>query len=149
MFFKTKDQKGAAAVEFALLLPILVILAFGIIYFGPVFNNYIAITHAARDGARLLAIKAKFDTSGNLDTEGEYTDARLRLNIENNLPAHVKNSYWGHLNNLIVNINHASPPEIGADVSVEVTGDFILNIPLVFNNRNVTISKEVIMRQEQ
>ena len=149
MILRLKKEKGAAAVEFALLLPVLAMLAFGIIYLGPVYNNFIAISHAARDGARLLAVKAKFDESGNIESEGVFTDAMLIKNIENNLPEHVKNAYWGHLENLSIIINHANPNIIGAEVSVEVIGDFILNVPLVFENRNITISKEVVMRQEQ
>ena len=151
MFLRLKKEKGAAAVEFALLLPVIVMLAFGIIYFGPVYNNYIAISHAARDGARLLAVKAKFDEDGNIDDSinGVFTDASLIKNIENNLPEHVKNAYWGHLENLNIIINHANPNVIGAEVSVEVIGDFTLNVPLVFDNKNITISKEVVMRQEQ
>jgi len=51
-----KNERGASAVEFALILPILVILIFGIFEFGIAYNNYIAITHAAREGARLAAV---------------------------------------------------------------------------------------------
>ena len=38
--------------EFALVLPILVILLFGVIQFGITFNNYITLTDAVRAGAR-------------------------------------------------------------------------------------------------
>jgi len=51
-----KNERGASAVEFALILPILVMLVFGIFQFGIAYNNYIAITHAAREGARLAAV---------------------------------------------------------------------------------------------
>ena len=51
-----KKQKGASAVEFALLLPVVVILFFALFEFGIAFNNYIALTHAAREGARLAAV---------------------------------------------------------------------------------------------
>jgi len=150
MFIKLKKEKGAAAVEFALILPIIIMIVFGIVYFGPVYNNWIAITHAARDGARLLAIKAKFDADGNIDSDGEFTDERLVKNIENNLPEYVKNgSYWGALENINIEVNNPYSNIIGDEVSVEVNGEFILNIPLVFENKTVTISKEVFMRQEQ
>ena len=145
MFLKVKKEKGAAAVEFAFLLPILVMIAFGIIYFAPVFNNYIAVNHAARDGARLLAVKAKFDASGNLNSNGVYEDNRLKMYIENNLPDHVKNE----LINRDIIINSPNPPIIGSDASVTVSGDIILNIPLVMENRTINISREVIMRLEQ
>ncbi|WP_338145193.1 TadE family protein [Cryobacterium mannosilyticum] len=52
----TAGERGAAAIEFALILPILVILVFGVIEFGLVFNAQISITNAAREGARYMAI---------------------------------------------------------------------------------------------
>jgi Flp pilus assembly protein TadG len=48
-----QDQDGAAAVEFALLLPLLVVLLFGFIQFGTAFNTRIQATNAAREGARM------------------------------------------------------------------------------------------------
>ena len=50
------DQRGAAAVELALVLPVLVLILFGIIEFGRGYNEKISITHAAREGARALAV---------------------------------------------------------------------------------------------
>ena len=42
--------------EFALVLPILALLLFGIIQFGIVFNNYVQLTDATRAGARKAAV---------------------------------------------------------------------------------------------
>jgi Flp pilus assembly protein TadG len=50
------SDRGAAAVEFALLLPLLVLIVFGIIDFGRAINAQITITQAAREGARALAL---------------------------------------------------------------------------------------------
>jgi Flp pilus assembly pilin Flp len=50
------DQDGAAAVEFALLLPLLVLLLFGMIEFGLAFNTRIQATNAAREAARLAVV---------------------------------------------------------------------------------------------
>jgi Flp pilus assembly protein TadG len=52
-----KDQTGAAAVEFALVAPILLVLAVGIAQFGLVLNNYVELTEATADGARQLALQ--------------------------------------------------------------------------------------------
>ena len=52
----SRDDRGAAAVEFALILPILVLLLFGIFIFGQIFNMQISLTGAAREGARVMAI---------------------------------------------------------------------------------------------
>ncbi len=42
--------------EFALVLPILSLLLFGVIQFGLVFNNYLTVTDAVRAGARKAAV---------------------------------------------------------------------------------------------
>jgi Flp pilus assembly protein TadG len=42
--------------EFALVLPILAILLFGVIQFGIVFNHYVMLTDAVRAGARKGAV---------------------------------------------------------------------------------------------
>ncbi len=55
-----KNEKGAAAVEFALLLPLLVLILMGILVFGLVLNNYLEITHAAREGVRWASLRASF-----------------------------------------------------------------------------------------
>jgi Flp pilus assembly protein TadG len=49
-------ERGAAAVEFALLLPLLLLLVFGIIDFGRALNAQVTLTQAAREGARLAAL---------------------------------------------------------------------------------------------
>jgi Flp pilus assembly pilin Flp len=51
-----RGEEGAAAVEFALLLPLLVLLLFGMIQFGAAFNTRIQATNAAREAARLAVV---------------------------------------------------------------------------------------------
>jgi len=53
---KAPRDRGAAAVEFALLLPLLMLLVFGIVDFGRALNAQITLTQAAREGARLAAL---------------------------------------------------------------------------------------------
>jgi Flp pilus assembly protein TadG len=50
------DDQGAAAVELALLLPILMMLVAGIVYFGLAYNAKIELSSAVREGARKLAL---------------------------------------------------------------------------------------------
>lgn len=52
--FRRSD--GQTLVEFALVLPVLCLLLFGVIQFGIVFNNYIDLTDAVRAGARKAAV---------------------------------------------------------------------------------------------
>ena len=50
------SDRGSVAVEFALLLPMLLLIVFGIIDFGRALNAQITLTQAARVGARLAAV---------------------------------------------------------------------------------------------
>lgn len=52
----TSSDRGAAAVEFALVLPLLLLLIFGLIDFGRALNEQIVLTQAAREGARVAAL---------------------------------------------------------------------------------------------
>lgn len=54
-------ERGAAAVEFAFILPILIALVGGIIDFGFVFNAQVGLAHAAREGVRVEAIGSAGD----------------------------------------------------------------------------------------
>lgn len=49
-------DSGAAAVEFALVMPLLLLLLLGIIDFGRAWNMQIALTQAAREGVRVAAL---------------------------------------------------------------------------------------------
>jgi Flp pilus assembly protein TadG len=49
-------ESGAALVEFALVLTLLVMLVFGIVEFGRAYNAQVTLTHATREGARTLAV---------------------------------------------------------------------------------------------
>jgi hypothetical protein len=49
-------DRGGAIVELALILPLLLVLVFGLIEFGRAYNAQITLTHATREGVRTLAI---------------------------------------------------------------------------------------------
>ena len=51
-----RSERGQSLVEFALALPILVLLLFAVIQFGIAFNNYVTLTDATRAGARKAAV---------------------------------------------------------------------------------------------
>jgi Flp pilus assembly protein TadG len=51
-----QDERGAAAVEFALVMPILILMLFGIIEFARAWNVRQTLTDAAREGARVAVV---------------------------------------------------------------------------------------------
>lgn len=72
---KAEGERGQSLVEFALILPIFLLLVFAIVDFGMGLYSWITVTNAAREGARLGAVGADQpsitarvrDTAGNLD----------------------------------------------------------------------------------
>lgn len=50
------SDRGQAIVEFALVLPVLLLLVLGIIQFGRLYSNDETITNATRAGARVAAV---------------------------------------------------------------------------------------------
>ena len=64
-----RAQNGQTMTEFALVLPLLALLLFGVIQFGIAFNNYITLTDAVRAGARKGAVaRHQSDPEGTVDT---------------------------------------------------------------------------------
>jgi TadE-like protein len=61
-----RSERGQSMTEFAIVLPLLCMLLFGIIQFGILYNNYVTVTDAARAGAR----KAAVSRHGSPSTEG-------------------------------------------------------------------------------
>lgn len=92
---RDRADRGAAAVEFALIMPILLLLVFGIISYGYMLSFRQAISQAAAEGARAAAVaQVAADRNGNaLDAVNEALDSygvscsgvagNLRRNDEN------------------------------------------------------------------
>jgi Flp pilus assembly protein TadG len=54
--FCIRDQKGQSLTEFALVLPLLMLILLAILQFGVLFRDYLAVTDAVRTGARKAAV---------------------------------------------------------------------------------------------
>jgi Flp pilus assembly protein TadG len=83
-----RSEEGQAMVEFAMILPILLLLVFGIIQFAIVFNHHLTLTDAVRAGARQAAVSRTFaDPAGEAEKRvraaaaGSLTDADLTVTV--------------------------------------------------------------------
>jgi Flp pilus assembly protein TadG len=77
---KIKNEKGAALVEFAIVLPLLLMLVFGMIEFSIMFYDKAVITNASREGARAGIVYDFPDRISTDDIEtivGNYCGGRL------------------------------------------------------------------------
>lgn len=50
------SERGAELIEFALILPLLLLIMLGIVDFGFMFQRYEVLTNAAREGARIAVL---------------------------------------------------------------------------------------------
>ena len=73
-----KRESGAAAVEFAIILPLLLMVVGGAIDFGRLYYQQAVLTNAARDGARLASMGASYTTA---QIQTRVTEAALPLQV--------------------------------------------------------------------
>ena len=140
------DEKGAAIVEFAIILPLLLLLIFGAIEFSLLMFNKQVITNASREGARAGIVAQNPRVSG-----GDI------VNVVTSYCATYLVSFGGV--GLGVTTNPVSPQtgtiSFGQPLTVTVTYDYQF---LVFQNiantffgslfDNIILSAETVMRYE-
>lgn len=91
-----RAERGQTMVEFAMVLPILCLLLFGVIQFGLIFNNYVTLTDAVRAGARKAAVSRHLGAAGATDaTRQAVYDAATDLD-KTKLPPPDVTSTWQH-----------------------------------------------------
>ncbi len=74
-----KNERGQTMTEFAFVLPILLVVLFGIIQFGIIYNNYVTLTDAARAASRKGAVsRSSSDPEGDCESTGYAAGANLK-----------------------------------------------------------------------
>lgn len=108
-------------VEFAIILPVLLMLVVGIIEFGRAYNAQVTLTHATREGVRVLAISGDdaAAVSATVDAAPTLDPARLGITTTECVPGY--------------------PTELTATYS------FFLSIPFV-GERTLTLNSTAVMR---
>ncbi len=114
-------ERGAALVEFALLLPVLVLLIFGIVEFGRAYNASVTLTHATREGVRELAISRDAGSAVAVTKSAAPTLDPLQITV----------------------VTDDCTP--GEPTRVEATYPFHYSIPL-FGDGTVTLRATAVMR---
>ena len=120
--FRFHREDGQAFVEFAIVLPILVLLVFGIMQFGLAFRNYLAITDAARVAARAAAVKR---------TSGPCTAAKTAIQDT------VSTGQWAQISS---RITCTAGPNTGDQVKITIKYPYSIGLPGVSASGDLTAS---------
>jgi hypothetical protein len=108
---RLRAEKGQALVEFAVVLPVLCLVLFGIIQFGLLFYNYIDLTSATREGARKAAV-SRLAPNGVQLTKDAISASTSVVNDAATT----------------ITVTPAQPWSSGQDVDVKVSYPYSLNI---------------------
>lgn len=130
-----QGEQGAAVVEFALVLPILMMFLFGIVEFGRGYNARIELTAAVREGVRTAAL-----WSGTCAPPATLPVNDRQLCVERA----VRDGAPGLVSAQIAVVvgPECSAP---ANVKVDATYPFKYDIPFV-GSRNATLTATGVMR---
>lgn len=116
---KLRNERGAAAVEFALIAPLLFMLIFGITEFGLAWSQKEVFIQAAREGARFAAVGCEDGSCGGSEVQDRVTDAAVGYSITGGTGA------------ISVSPNACGPSTTNDTVTVSWSQDFSINIPFV------------------
>lgn len=72
-----RDDRGASAVEFALVVPFLLVIVFGIVNFGFIFAQQLSLSNGARQAARYAVVDGP--TCADIVTEGRNSGATIGM----------------------------------------------------------------------
>jgi len=138
----TKNEKGQAMVEFALILPLLILLLCGIIDFGWIFGNQLILNNAGRDTARYMAINYE---TGITNAEA-VNDATAKTTFQNRLGS------GSYLNNSNLSVDSLLTV-YSTDSQVTITASYPLPfltplISTILQKTEIIINTETTMRLE-
>jgi Flp pilus assembly protein TadG len=145
---QTLSQSGASAMEFALILPVLLMILFGIIEFSILFYNKAVITNASREGARygITFITEPEELEGTHPTEDQII-AKVNDYLKNADDNTMLITFGTE--NIDTDTDGANGVA-GTDLTVTVTYDYDFLILPRFADQlaNLKLSAETVMRLE-
>lgn len=125
-----KNNEGQSLVEFALILPILLLIIMGIIEFGIMINSYLTVRSASREAARAAVV-------GSTNQEVMSLVSSICPNLDSN--------------NFILIITPSEGSRSSGDaLTVDLKYNYYLTVPIIssiFNN-SVELEAQTTMRVE-
>lgn len=126
-----KGNRGQGLVEMAIVLPVLILLLFGIIEFGRIFNAFLVTKEASREGARLAALghENSIVVDAARDAAGIYDSKAVKVSIS---PSDMSNRKKGN----------------AVTVTVSYTVDLVAPVVSGILGEEFPVSASTVMRVE-
>ena len=135
-----KDERGAALLETAITIPIILLIAVGIFEFGRAYQTWQVLTNAAREGARVAILSDKTDA----DVETTVRNYMSGGGLPNSASAPV-----------VVNRNVPMGPNTASQITINYPFSFIVLNPVVKlvtkssnTGKPLTMQSVALMRNE-
>lgn len=132
-FKMRQGERGASLVEFAVVLPLLILLVFGIMEAGWLFAQQVEIRNAAREGARLAVVD--FPDPGDSDQIIAETCSRATLSA-------ARASVY-------LSQNNAGTDSASAVVTIAQRYESLTGILAMFDNLTITSTAEMRIEREE
>jgi Flp pilus assembly protein TadG len=136
-----RSQKGAALIEAAVTIPLILLIAVGIFEFGRAYQTWQVLTNAAREGARLAVI------SGS-------TDADVTTTVRNYMQAGNLDNYATATVTITRNVA-LTGPDTGSQVQIAYPFQFMVLQPVIqlidaasTTGTPITMQASALMRNE-
>jgi Flp pilus assembly protein TadG len=144
MAMRIKSERGAALLEAAITLPMLLLVAVGIFEFGRAYQTWQILTNAAREGARIAVLQ---DSTSS--------------DITSRVQQYMRNGQLGAVNSATIGVNRSAVLDVNgrsvsaSDVSIDYPFSFIvlqpvarLIVPQTSLGGAIVMRAEAVMRNE-
>jgi Flp pilus assembly protein TadG len=145
-----RARRGAALVEAALVLPVVLMFLFGILEYGRYVMMRQVLTNAAREGARYAQIHTQPLTVGSTTSGNTTTDVTNRINqalAGQKLSGQTVSIYAA--DSVGNNIGIWNNAQNGQSVCVEINGSYpVIVSQLLFMPISIPVTAKAVMRTE-
>lgn len=137
-----REERGAVAVEFALVVPILLVLFFGIVNVGIVLAQQLSLSNSARQAARFAVVDVEGRICGEI--ENEARSAAETIGMEATDPSYVLGGATGTCE------RPCADSVATTDITVTLTyySEFVVPMPIPGVPSGMNIEGEGIFRCE-
>lgn len=133
-----KSEEGQGLVEFALVLPILILLICGIIDFGWIFYNHLAMENACREGARFACVNG-----AEYKVDAAATEDDIKSKVLENVPGGLKADLQ-----VVVTFTATEPTDGDVIVSVESKMNILTPVFATLYGNEKDVSSSITMKVE-